>query len=166
NATFNDPLTGATSGFQVINSEGFQVIFGAANVYGGATTITGNGLLQLTADNGVPITSALTLNGGATFDLNSHADAIGSLAGVASVTLGSGGTLTTGNDNTSTAFSGNISGNGAVIKVGTGAWTLSGASTYTGGTTVNGGKLIVSGSISGTASVTVGDGTHPATLGG
>jgi autotransporter-associated beta strand protein len=58
--------------------------------------------------------------------------------------------LTTGNDNTSTAFSGKISdatGALSLIKVGTGTQTLSGISTYTGNTTVNGGTLEVDGSI-------------------
>ena len=55
------------------------------------------------------------------------------------MTLGAG-TLTTGGDNTSTAFAGVISGNsGALIKAGNGTLTLSGANTFTGATTVSAG---------------------------
>lgn len=59
------------------------------------------------------------------------------------------GVLITGNDNTNRIFSGVISGNGSVIKAGTGLWNLTGANTYTGLTTVADGGLIVNGSIPG-----------------
>ena len=65
---------------------------------------------------------------------------IGSLAGAGNVTLGSA-MLTTGNDNTSTMFSGMIAGTGGLTKVGTGTLTLSGSSSYSGATEVNAGTL-------------------------
>jgi len=77
---------------------------------------------------------------GATFDLNSKADAIGSLAGAGNVTLGTA-TLTAGANGTSTNFSGVVSGTGGLTKSGSGALALSGANTYTGATNVNAGKL-------------------------
>src|SRR5262249_6100802 len=58
------------------------------------------------------------------------------------VTLGSA-TLTTGNDNTSTTFSGVISGTGGLVKIGAGTLTLTGANSYTGPTIVSGGMLQV-----------------------
>jgi autotransporter-associated beta strand protein len=61
---------------------------------------------------------------------------------VGNVTLGSA-TLTTGNDNTSTTFSGVISGTGGLVKIGAGTLTLTGANTYTGPTIVSGGMLQV-----------------------
>jgi fibronectin-binding autotransporter adhesin len=52
--------------------------------------------------------------------------------------------LTTGGLNTSTEVSGVISGaGGSIVKVGTGALTLSGANTYTGGTVLHEGRLNV-----------------------
>ena len=59
-----------------------------------------------------------------------------------SATLGSA-ILTTGNDNSSTTFSGAISGSGGLTKIGTGALTLTGVSSYTGPTNVNAGTLVV-----------------------
>jgi len=56
------------------------------------------------------------------------------------VALGSA-VLTTGNDNTSTIFSGTISGTGGLTKIGTGTLVLAGANTFSGGTTVAGGAL-------------------------
>ncbi len=67
--------------------------------------------------------------------------AIGSLEGAGSVILGSK-VLTTGALNTSTEVSGVVSGaGGSLVKVGTGALTLSGANTYTGGTALRQGRL-------------------------
>ena len=80
-------------------------------------------------------------------DLNSQNQTIGSLAGVAgsSVKLGSG-FLTTGGNNSNTAFAGAITGTGGIVKTGSGTFTISGANTYSGGTTVNAGKLLVAAS--------------------
>ncbi len=70
---------------------------------------------------------------------------IGSIEGAGVVNLG-GTTLTVGSLGLSTTFSGPITGYpnaGALIKTGTGKFTLSSDSTYGGGTTVNAGILAV-----------------------
>ncbi len=84
----------------------------------------------------------MTIAGGATLDLNGATQQIGSLSGVAgsSVLLGSG-TLTLGGNNTSTTFSGVISGSGGVVKAGSGTFTMEGANTYAGATTITTGIL-------------------------
>ena len=131
------------------------VVLSGADSYTGATAIN-VGTLQLGAVNAVPSASAVSVAGGATFDLNSFADTIGSLAGAGSVTLGSA-TLTAGGDNSSTTFSGAIGGAGGLTKSGTGTLTLSGTNTYTGATTINAGaiRLGVSNSIAPSSSVAV-----------
>jgi len=68
---------------------------------------------------------------------------IGSLGGAGNVILGAKA-LTTGGLNADTEVSGVISGtSGSLVKVGTGALTLSGANTYTGGTALRQGRLNV-----------------------
>jgi autotransporter-associated beta strand protein len=86
---------------------------------------------------------------------------IGSLAGDGIVLL-AGHTLSVGNNNLSTTFSGVIQESGALTKAGTGTLTLTGANTYTGITTIGAGTLIasnVSGSATGTGAVNVNAGT-------
>src|SRR6266705_3403479 len=132
------PLTKAGTGTLIVSG---------ANTYTGATAISA-GTLQLGATNAVPSGSAVTVSGGAIFDLRGFSDAIGSLAGAGTVTSGAAGAvvLTAGGNNSSTTFSGvmqNGSGTVALTKTGTGTLTLSGANTYSGATTVSAGVLDV-----------------------
>jgi autotransporter-associated beta strand protein len=80
-----------------------------ANTYTGATAVNA-GTLQAGATNTFAPTSAFTIASGATLGLNNFNQTIGSLAGAGTVTNGGAAnrTLTTGGDNTSTAFSGVI----------------------------------------------------------
>jgi autotransporter-associated beta strand protein len=97
-----------------------------------------------TTTGALPATSNVTISTGATLDVNSTVQQIGSLNGSlgSTITLGSG-QLTT-NSPASSQFAGVISGNGgAIVKQGSGTLTLSSSNTYTGGTTVSGGALVV-----------------------
>jgi len=134
--TFGGAISG-TGAFQQ-NGTGTTILT-AANTYSGATTVNA-GTLQAGATNVFASSSAFTVANGATLGLSNFNQTIGSLAGAGAVTLGSA-TLTTGNDNTSTTFSGVISGSGSLTKIGSGVLTLSGANTYSGGTTLAGGTL-------------------------
>jgi len=109
------------------------------NTYTGATTVAA-GTLAAGAVNTLPGLTAVTVEGPGILDLAGFNQSIGSLAGAGGVTLG-GATLTTGNDNTSTSFSGVMSGAGALDKVGTGTFILAGDNSYTGGTTISSGTL-------------------------
>jgi autotransporter-associated beta strand protein len=115
------------------------VAFSGVNSYTGATNVNA-GTLALGASNVLANTTAVSVASGANFNLNGYSDTVGSIAGAGNVNLGAG-TLTAGANDTSTAFSGAISGAGALTKSGTGTLTLSGNNTYTGGTNINAGTL-------------------------
>ena len=117
---------------------GTLTLYGA-NTYTGATIVSG-GTLALGHNNTLPDASAVTVNSGATLNFGSLSDTVGSLAGAGSVILGSG-TVPIGADQTSTTFSGDLSGTGRLTKIGSGTLTLTGASTHSGGTTVSTGLV-------------------------
>ncbi|MGK6309965.1 autotransporter-associated beta strand repeat-containing protein, partial [Variovorax sp. DT-64] len=132
--------TGSISGAGGVTKTGTgTLVLAGPNSYSGATTIS-RGTLRAGAANTFSTASAVTLGGGATLDLNNFSQTIGSLAGFGFVTLGTG-TLTTGGDNSSTTFSGVMSGSGGLIKIGTGTLTLDRDSTHTGGVTINAGTV-------------------------
>ena len=122
-------------------SGGGTLTLSGASTYTGTTNVN-VGTLRAGATNSFSPNSAVIVASGATLDLNGLNQTIGSLAGVGNVTLGLA-TLTAGNDNTSTTFSGLISGTGGLVKIGAGTLTLTGANTYTGPTIVSGGMLQV-----------------------
>jgi autotransporter-associated beta strand protein len=141
-------LSGAYTGTSgLIKAGAGTLLLSGTNTYTGTTDIR-SGTLQLAGGAAIPDSGAVLVDVGATLDLNNTNETIGSLAGVSaiggSVTLGSA-TLTTGGNDTSTVFSGVISGTGGLTKQGTGIFTLSGNNTYTGTTTINQGTLRLSG---------------------
>jgi autotransporter-associated beta strand protein len=113
-----------------------------ANTYTGTTTVGNSaGILRAgVATSAFGNNSAVSIGTSSTLDLNGYDNTIGSLTSVGNVTLGSA-TLTTGGNNTTTSFSGIISGTGGLTKAGSGVFTLSGANTYTGLTTINAGAV-------------------------
>ena len=113
----------------------------------------------------IPSITAMTVNSGATLDLNGFSQAVGSLSGAGNV-IGTGN-FTVGSNNTSTTFTGNLSNVGSLTKVGNGTLTLSGTDTYAGGTTINGGLLTFSnaGATPTTGSILVDGAAHCAASG-
>jgi len=106
--------------------------------YTGPTTVQ-QGTLQAGATNVITASSGVTIDSGATFDINSFDNTIGSLSGNGAVTLGTG-TLTTGSGQ-STTWAGDISGGGGLVKTGETIFTLASGQSFTGPTTVQQGTL-------------------------
>ena len=152
----NATLSGAISGPGGLGKTGAGILtLSGQSTYTGATAVIA-GTLQAGAVGAFSPSSAFSVAGGAVLALAGFNQTIGSLSGAGTVTLGSA-TLTTGNDNTSTTFSGALSGTGGLSKIGNGVLTLSGNSSFTGATTVNGGGLVVDGSLA--SAVTINAGT-------
>ena len=133
--------------------------------YSGATAISA-GTLKLGASNVIPDGAGkgnVTDNG--TLDMAGFSDTINGLSGNGTVdnSTGTGNTLTVGNNNATSVFSGTIqdtSGSLALTKTGTGTLTLSGTNSYSGATTVGAGVLQVgsSGALPGSSAVSVSSG--------
>ena len=132
----NATLQGSSSGLIYLN---------AANTFSG-TVRSGNSLV-------LQNTNALQ---NATLDMNA-ADAgsvtlinnavIGALTGSRNLNLGSFA-ISIGNNNANTTFSGALTNNGSLTKIGSGSLTLAGTNTFAGRTTVNVGALALSGNAS------------------
>ncbi|HXQ81698.1 MAG TPA: autotransporter-associated beta strand repeat-containing protein [Opitutaceae bacterium] len=134
----------------ITNNGSIQNTLSGTNTYSGATVINGGGLVAgSTSAFGGSGLSAVTINDSGVLSLYGFSNTVGSIASASAasaLSLTFGATLTTGGNNTSTTFAGNISGGagGILTKVGTGTLTLTGANTYTGATNINGGALSVS----------------------
>jgi autotransporter-associated beta strand protein len=156
-------FTGGFSGAGGLRKTGAGTLnLGAGATYLGATTVTG-GTLRTFAAATLPAATALSV-ANATVILD-RGQAIGSLAGSGTVQITSG-TLAIGSDNTSTTFSGAVTGDGSIAKNGGGALTLSGANTFTGALTVEAGTLTLSGTNSYTGATTVNGGNLVSPAGG
>ncbi|CAN7657421.1 autotransporter domain-containing protein [Bosea sp. LjRoot9] len=140
------------------------LVLAGTQSYSGATTVTG-GILRAGQAGSFSSASAFTVSAGATLDLAGFNQSIGSLTGAGTVTL-SAAALTTGSDNSSTTFSGAISGSGGLTKTGSGTFTLSGTNSYTGTTIVTAGKLVINGSLASTVALTGGTLGGSGTIGG
>jgi len=175
NTSITAPLTLGTGG--LTKSGAGMLILSASSSYTGATTVS-TGTIQLGGGGSLPGASALSVSAGATFDLNSNSTTIGSLSGAGNVLLETA-TLTEGVNNTTTAFSGSLSGAGSLIKAGTGSLSLTSSNNYS-GTTIAAGTIILGnanalGSNSGMTTVNSGGtldldgqtlGSYPITLSG
>jgi autotransporter-associated beta strand protein len=127
-----------------------------ANTFTGATTINA-GTLALGASNTLSASTAVTVASGATFNLNSNTQTVGSIAGAGSILIGTG-QLLAGGDNSSTAFSGTLGGTGTFTKQGSGQLTFSGnidaGNSFAGGTVaLNAGSLLFSAANTGDSAV-------------
>jgi fibronectin-binding autotransporter adhesin len=123
-----------TNGSGVVSLSGSNTIAGSVTVNGGTLQVVNSGALS--------VANAVTLNGGALDVFRTVT--VGSVGGDGRFSVNGFGlpvTLTTGGDNSSTSVSGQLSGDGNLIKTGTGTFTLTGFNNFVGAITVNDGTL-------------------------
>lgn len=142
------------NGIITVSSAGGNIIASATNriLQLNHLNALSNATLNLESAQSNPVSFAAAVNTG---PFN-----IGALSGAAAQALtdtaGSPITLRVGGNNTSSIFSGALTGAGSLIKTGSGTLTIAGANTFTGGTTVSSGTLQttrLSGSYSGDGKV-------------
>jgi autotransporter-associated beta strand protein len=109
-----------------------------ANTFAGTLTVA-SGTVDAAGGSAIGDLAPVVVAGG-TLNIQA-AETIGSIAGTGPTSIGGG--LIAGGNNTSTSYSGVLSGVGPFTKAGTGTLILGGANTYTGGTSVNGGLLTI-----------------------
>jgi autotransporter-associated beta strand protein len=149
--TFSGTISG--SGAMTMFGGRETLILSGSTTYSGPTSIFGDvdtffapskpfAELRAGATNAFSPNSNFLLSGNATLNLNNFNQTIGNLSGLGAnnVLLGSA-TLTTGGTNSDSGFAGAITGTGAIIKIGTGKFTLNGTNTYSGGTVISAGTL-------------------------
>ncbi len=131
----NGTYGGALSGTGTLTKQGAGTLtMGTAGTYSGATTVAAG-----TLTGRLSSASAYTIEAGATLRVSQVLSQIGSLAGSGTVDLAA--SLFAGNDNSSTTFSGTITGTWGFTKTGTGTLTLAGTNNATGTTSVQDGTL-------------------------
>ncbi len=121
--------------------------FSSANLFTGPTTVRNNGKLTLAAANALSSSARLSVHTGGELRIGAAGQVVGSLTGNGTIIhTAPGGTLQTGGESPSTAWSGTIQGPGGLVKIGalTG-FILQTSQPYTGPTTVAEGILTASG---------------------
>lgn len=163
NTTISGAISDTVVGGSLVKNGLGTLLLSGTNTFTGTTTVN-QGILQLQNGAAIADTSAVTVTAPGSLDLLTS-ETIGSLAGSGDTTLNAN-TLTTGGDNTSTTYSGVLSGvGGSLVKNGAGTFTTSNIlpNTYTGTTAVNAGTLNVLGTHAGGGNYTIAAG---ATLSG
>jgi|GEM_PF-3541202 len=140
-----------TEGFTKLGANGLYLEGNNSGLSG--PVVVSAGLLEIDAGNGLP-SAAVTVAAGASLQvwqsyqgyvfIPAHAS-VGSLAGAGDVLLMYASSLSAGQDNSSTIFSGAISGGGTFVKQGTGTLTLQGNNTNAGSMTIQSGTLEAAG---------------------
>ncbi|MGO9115610.1 MAG: autotransporter-associated beta strand repeat-containing protein [Thermoguttaceae bacterium] len=145
--TINGPVS-ETGGSQSLSlSGGGTLVLAGSNTYSGGTTI-GSGLLQAGNNSALGASAAaLAVNTGGTLDVHGYTVNVGQLGGSGIIdNLSGSGSLTVGNGNVSSTFSGTVQnsfGQLSLIKTGSGTLTLTGSNTYAGSTSVAAGTLAI-----------------------
>jgi autotransporter-associated beta strand protein len=161
--------SGSTLALNINNTGSGVTTLSGANTYSGQTSITA-GKLDLSNSSALQnSTLSYTLANSLIFDSSVASDAftLGGLSGSTNLGLTNNASaavsLSVGNNNSSTTYSGVLSGGGSLNKVGSGTLTLTNAESFTGGTIVSTGTLQLGDGVSNNGSV-VGNITDNAAL--
>ena len=124
------------------------LVLAITNSYTGVTRVDA-GALKLGVTNALPLTGTLDIDGGA-FDLNGYDQTVGGLTDAGGMVTNSSpgtNTLTLGNGNVSSVYSGLIGGTVGLAKLGAASIIsiISDSNTYTGPTLVSAGNFLISG---------------------
>jgi autotransporter-associated beta strand protein len=141
NQSANGTYSGILSGSGSLTKNGAATLTLAGGNANSGTTLVNSGTLATQGDERLGNSSALTVASGALFQLGGN-ETLGSIAGAGAIDLQSN-RLTAGGDNTSAAFSGNITGAGSLTKSGTGTLSLNGTNSLGSGLSIRGGTLAI-----------------------
>lgn len=144
-------IQGAIFGTGDLLKEGAgSLTLAGVNTYSGATDII-TGTLFMAATGNVSSSSGIHLLGNsAVFDISEGDQVIRDLSGVAGSQVNVGSQELTFGTNRSTAFAGTFLGNGALVKQGSGSFTLSGDSSgFSGNFLIDSGDVVVNGLLGG-----------------
>jgi autotransporter-associated beta strand protein len=168
--TSMDPVQNTYNGTVTVNAWN---ILGGSYLYLIGTNVLANATVNVNGDNDATSgrfgSPALLFGSGTSADGLGYAT-IGALTGNGSFalqntkivqsgsSLGAGVTLTIGNNNANSTYSGSMSGSGGIVKIGNGTLTLSGAQAYTGDTVLSGGSIVLAGGWLNSSNIIVGTG--------
>ena len=158
--TFDGVISGGTGGVAL---QGSTLMLTNQNTYGGATTISGGGVLQLNSAGGPALTGNLTVAGGTAqwlqdnqvnsaanlavssglADIGSHSNTVSNLQTTGGTITGTSGVLTSNNavDARSGTINAILGGGAGLNKTTAGTVNLGAANTYSGSTSVGAGNL-------------------------
>ncbi len=156
--TVSSPISGGSGTIMVT----YGILnLNAANTFGGTFRSSVGGPLKIGHANAMQ-NATLDMNAAdsGSVSLNNLNATIGALTGSRNLALGNG-TVTIGNNQLSTIYSGVLSGSGSLVKTGSGTLTLAGPNSYTGTTAVNGGTLALAASnvLPNTTALSIGNAT-------
>lgn len=135
--TMWSPISGSGS---LTKTGSGTLLLNSYNSFSGGLIISEGSVSTAATANRFNPGNSISVANGASLEINAS-QTIGSLAGAGSVALTTGNLSIGGSS--STTFSGDISGNGGLIKSGNGTLTLTGINDYSGATSVTAGQLVV-----------------------
>jgi autotransporter-associated beta strand protein len=118
---------------------GALVLSNGTNSWSGDTFLDA-GTLRQAAAGAIPNSTCVQVAAGAALDLGGFATSLGCVTGAGNISMATG-SLTVGADNSSSTFSGVLSGAGGLTKVGNGTFTLARPNSYSGATSILAGTL-------------------------